>query len=168
MNRRWIILAALLLAGFFLLRRGGSPAANLDGQMAPPVQGRLPNGQHLDLADFHGQYVLLDFWGSWCGPCRRANPSLVKLYREYGPDRLVVISVGIERDSTAWARAIREDGLSWPYHLLETRNTADKISDRYGVQSIPAKFLIGPDGRVVASNPSFGTIAHILADNPAN
>lgn len=158
----FLIVVAVLLARQWYF----TPDAET-GEMAPNFTGRTLAGKAFDFADTRGQITLLHFWGSWCAPCRRQHPGLVRLARELGDD-LQIVSVGIERDSTAWRAAIQRDDLFWPDHLLDAtgslRFLSGPISDLYGVNEVPNKFLIDVDGHVVIHNPEPDAIRQFVSD----
>jgi thiol-disulfide isomerase/thioredoxin len=139
------------------------------GRPAQDFIGYLPNGDSIQLSDFKGQLLLLEFWGSWCGPCRKQNKSLIKLYKKYGTAQFKnakqfnIISVGIETDKNRWLHAIQQDGLNWPYHISDLARFKDHVALLYGVREIPATFLIDETGMVVAVNPDEQTIDSWLA-----
>lgn len=124
-------------------------------------------GKSFSLKDARGQIVLLHFWGSWCGPCRRQNPELVKLARELG-DELRIVSIGIEQKKERWQAAIQRDGLFWPDQIMDTSSSLKflngPISDLYGVNQVPMEFLLDKEGKVIATNPDFTTIRQYVND----
>ena len=111
------------------------------------------DGQSFSLSDLRGGYVLLDFWGSWCGPCRRESPELVRL-NEATMGRLTIVSVAIERDSAAWQRALAHDQRNWPYQVMDKTDSFKfldgNVAGIYGIKRVPTNFLIDPYGKVVA------------------
>jgi thiol-disulfide isomerase/thioredoxin len=157
---------SLVLLAVLLLYYGGRYLYFLPkydaGERAPDFSGQLIDGADFSLAQLRGQYVLLHFWGSWCGPCRRENPELRELYREFAfaeaDPRLAIVSVGIERDSLRWQEALLRDGLDWPYHLMDgtesLRFFGGPVAERYGVRAVPMHYLIGPDGELLLADPS--------------
>jgi len=139
-----------------------------DGELAPQFTAKLADGNSFELADLKGQYVLLDFWGSWCAPCRRENPSIVALYDEFHGKSYTdasgfdVVSISIETNQKAWKRAIEKDGLHWPYHIAQLERFKSPIAVQYGVREIPTKYLLGPKGNILSVNASPKEIATLL------
>jgi len=123
-----------------------------EAETAKDFTARRADGESFKLTDLRGDYVLIDFWGSWCGPCRRESPELVSL-NQRTKDQLTIVSIAIERDSTAWQRARTRDARNWPFQVMETTNSlkflGGKVAEFYGVNQVPTNFLIGPDGVVV-------------------
>lgn len=103
----------------------------------------------MKLSDLKGKVVLLDFWASWCGPCRRENPSVVKLYEQYKDDGFTVMSVSLDKDKNRWLQAIEQDGLVWPNHVSDLNYWSSKAAKLYGVGSIPFTVLIDQEGNIV-------------------
>lgn len=144
----------------------------INGEKAPDFSAALIHGSQFSLSKLRGRYVLLDFWGSWCGPCREENPKLVALYREFKRKRLKkadgfeIVSVGIENHAPRWSRAIENDGMIWPYHILDVSSNMkffnSPIAQLYGVKQIPTKYLINPEGRIIGVNLSTEKIRAIL------
>jgi len=129
------------------------------GQEAPELAFPSPDGKIISLKEVNkGRYILLDFWASWCGPCRMSNPGLVKLYQNYkdkkfkgAPQGFTVFSVSLDRQKEAWQRAIAADHLSWPYHISDLKSWQSDAAAAYGVLFIPQAFLIGPDGKIIGA-----------------
>jgi thiol-disulfide isomerase/thioredoxin len=99
-----------------------------------------------------GKVVLIDFWASWCGPCRKENPNVVSLYEKYKDKGFTVFSVSLDSDKNAWMRAIETDKLIWPYHISELKRWDGLLSRSYGVNSIPFTVLIDAEGKVIEKN----------------
>ncbi|HNE27700.1 MAG TPA: TlpA disulfide reductase family protein [Saprospiraceae bacterium] len=140
------LLIALLAAGYWYWSRRPNLSA---GDMALDFSATLADGRNVHLSDLKGQYVLLQFWGSWCGPCRAENPHLVDLYRKYHDKGFEIFSIGLERDERAWKRAIQQDGLPWSWQTLGLNDFDHPVARLYNVKSIPMTFLINRDGKVV-------------------
>jgi peroxiredoxin len=122
------------------------------GALAPDFSQATPDGRLLKLSDLRGQYVLIDFWASWCGPCRQENPSLIKVYNAYKAKGFTVLGVSLDNASqrAAWLKAIASDGLPWPQVSSLTR--PNPVALTYGVNAIPQNFLLDPQGRILAVN----------------
>ena len=136
----------------------------IGGDMAPDFSFTLEGGREQKLSDFKGKYVVLQFWGSWCGPCRQENPILVELYNKFHDKGLEMVSVAIESKAEDWQRAIRQDGLNWPYHIMESQDFGGPISSMYNIRYIPSVFLIGPDGKIIGHNLSEAHVDRLLRD----
>jgi len=148
------------------MERQASQAVIKVGAMAPDLAYKNPEGKIMKLSDLRGKLVLLDFWASWCGPCRRANPHVVEIYHKYKNKGFTVFSVSLDGDKRGstnpnvikmhkdrWVNAIKKDGLVWPNHVSDLKSWNSEASAKYGVTSIPAIFLIGRDGKIKAINP---------------
>jgi len=127
--------------------------ATVVGAQAPLFTQNDVNDKPVNLADFRGKYVLLDFWASWCGPCRAENPNYVKAYNKYKDKGFTILSVSLDRPGKkdAWLAAIKHDGLEWMQvsDLKFWDNAAAKL---YDVGSVPANFLIDPSGKIIAKD----------------
>ncbi len=110
-------------------------------------------GKPVKLSDFLGQYVLLDFWASWCSPCRAENPNLLKAYNKYKDKNFTILGVSLDDEATrkAWINAVEKDGLPWT-QVSELKGFKSKAAVLYGVTAIPSNFLIDPDGKIIARN----------------
>lgn len=122
------------------------------GAIAPELEFPNPDGKMLKLSDLRGKVVLIDFWASWCRPCRMENPNVVRDYHQYKDKGFEVFSVSLDKDKASWIKAIQDDGLVWPNHVSDLKYWSSQAAAIYGVSSIPATFLIGKDGRIIAKN----------------
>ena len=105
-------------------------------------------GQKISLKDFKGKYVLLDFWASWCGPCRKEHPNLIKAYEQFNQKNFEIISISLDNDKSSWLEAIKKDKINWT-NISDLKGQQNEIALKYGVQAIPANFLINPDGIII-------------------
>lgn len=146
------------------------------GMPAPNISMKSPDGKNYSLSDLKGKVVLLDFWASWCGPCRKANPHVVEVYHKYKEKGFTVFSVsldgidsrsksrypseeqfqqGLTQSKQNWINAIEKDQLVWPYHVSELTKWDTQAARQYGVSGIPKTFLIDREGKIAAVNPRF-------------
>lgn len=121
------------------------------GNMAPDFVEKDVTGQPVTLSQYRGKYVLLDFWASWCGPCRQDNPNLVKLYNRFKDKNFIILGVSLDRPDgkDAWLKAIKDDQLTWP-QVSDLKGWESGVPKLYGVRSIPRNFIIDPTGKIVA------------------
>jgi peroxiredoxin len=115
------------------------------------IKGINMEGQTIKLSEFDGKYVLLDFWASWCGPCRQENPNLVKTYRKFKNKGFEIFSFSTDSNIASWKKAIEKDSLIWT-NVIDENGSYSKMSALYGVRAIPSSFLINPKGVVIAMN----------------
>lgn len=118
------------------------------GVMAPDFEEKTIEQIDIKLSTFKGQYVLVDFWASWCGPCRQENPNVLRAYETFKDKNFTVLGVSIDEKPDAWAKAVKADGLVWT-QLLDRTN---KIAELYGINAIPKNFLVDPNGKIIAKN----------------
>jgi thiol-disulfide isomerase/thioredoxin len=156
-----LALALLVALAWYLYRQPNFGK----GETVPDFSTVLMNGDTVRFESLRGRYVLLQFWGSWCGPCRKENPHLVELYHQYHNQGFEIFSIGIEQSAAAWQKAIARDGMVWPYHSADLRYFDGDIAKQFNIHSIPSTFLIDPEGKIVAVNPGAAEIGNILAQS---
>nr|HQU58722.1 TlpA disulfide reductase family protein [Saprospiraceae bacterium] len=121
------------------------------GGEAPDFTLKTPEGQDMSLSELRGKVVLIDFWASWCGPCRRENPNVVRMYNEYKDKGFDILGVSLDKTQDRWVEAIQQDGLSW-HHVSDLKGWANEVAQAYGVRSIPHTVLIDAEGKILARN----------------
>jgi len=126
-------------------------AKTAKGRVAPEIVMADKDGKIVKLSDFKGKYVLIDFWASWCGPCRKENPNVVAAYKKYHDKGFEILGISLDSKKDAWLKAIAADGLSWT-HVSELQGWSNTAATAYGVKSVPASFLLDPEGKVVGKD----------------
>lgn len=139
--------------GQLLLEAARSESNTAVGKLAPGFTQSDTAGKAVSLQDFRGRYVLVDFWASWCKPCREENPYVVQAFQQYKDKGFTVLGISLDRpgDKAKWLEAIHADGLTWT-HVSDLRYWKNEVAVLYGIQSIPANFLIDPQGKIVGRN----------------
>ncbi|GAB4139266.1 MAG: hypothetical protein Fur0041_14370 [Bacteroidia bacterium] len=149
-------IALLVLAG--LSAQNGNVVGLNVGNIAPEIIMKNPNDSVIPLSSLRGKMVLIDFWASWCGPCRMENPHVVQAYKEYKDKLFVngkgftVYSVSLDKDKNSWQAAIKKDSLNWPYHVSDLRYWNNAAAQQYQIYSIPSNLLIDGNGVIIAKN----------------
>lgn len=116
---------------------------------APEIALKNPDGKELRLSSLKGKVVLIDFWASWCMPCRKENPNVVRMYKKYKGQGFEVFSVSLDQDESAWKAAIQKDGLIWSNHVSDLMGWQTPLTQTYGFQSIPHTVLLNREGNIV-------------------
>ncbi len=129
----------------------------VNGQKAPNLIFKNPEGNVMALSELKGKVVMIDFWASWCGPCRRANPFVVKMYNTYKDKKFncgkgfEIYSVSLDQNAQAWKNAIAQDGLTWKYHVSDLGYWSSEPARIYGITSIPQCYLIDGEGTIIGA-----------------
>jgi len=122
------------------------------GDEAPNFTMPGIDGKQISLKDYRGKYVLLDFWASWCKPCREENPNLVTVYKEFKSKNFEILQVSLDKQKAAWLKAIKDDKLSWNGHCSELMAWESSVVQQYNIQGIPTNYLLNPEGKIMAMN----------------
>ena len=162
--KRIILLITIILVSFQtqILKaesNDNEPVIGLNiGNKAPEISDINIDGKQINLSDFKGKIVLIDFWASWCGPCRRENPNIVNVYQLFKEEKFKngkgfeILSISLDQNKSQWESAISADKLEWPYHISDLKGWYSKWAGVYKVNSIPGNFLLDGNGIIIAKN----------------
>ena len=137
---------------------------DLVGKEAPLFEMPDVNGRTISLASLRGKYVLVDFWASWCGPCRAENPNVVKAYNDFKSKNFTILSVSLDNSKDKWLEAIKKDGLTWT-HVSDLKYWKNEVAVQFGIESIPASFILDPAGKIIARDLRGADLGAFLSKN---
>ncbi len=167
-----ITILLLVVAGIIVYNFLLKPPSFDPGDEAPTFEGTLIDGTTFKLEDMRGKYVLLDFWGSWCGPCRKEIPMLKSLYKDFNgttfkdADGFEIVSIALEKSDVYTKKIIEDQQLIWPSHIIDVNSIImlSKYAQLYEVKDLPTKFLINPEGKFMGTNLPEAEIRRLMKE----
>lgn len=157
----FLVLAALV---YFIYQFMYLKPTFMIGEKVPTFRTKTIDGKNFSIDDLNGKLVLMEFWGTWCGPCRKQMPELSKIYRTYKDSlhgTFEIVSLAMDDDTAALRMVINRDSLSWPYHLREPQNGGE-ISALFQIKQIPTSYLINDKSQIIKVNPTIEELKDVL------
>jgi thiol-disulfide isomerase/thioredoxin len=151
MRQRLIFTRIVILLLLFVFDASELQAQEKNGKEFTVPEIKMPdiNGETFELSSLRGKYVLVEFWASWCGPCRIQNPSLRKVYKKYQDKNFEIVAISLDTDVFKWKKAVEKDKLTW-IHLGDLKSGEQSIAYKWGINAIPFNFLIDKEGKIIA------------------
>ena len=149
-----------IVFAFFLIINIATAQINV-GDTIPSVTLKNSSNKDVNITSFKGKYVLIDFWASWCAPCRLGNKKLVKLHNEVSSDRIEIIGISIDTDANKWLKAIEKDKIKFT-QLIDSKGFDAETAVQFGVDELPSKYLFNQEGILIAKNPSEEEIIKLI------
>jgi peroxiredoxin len=150
---------SLFLSALITWNAGAQPSL---GSVAPDISLPDPNGQVLSLSALRGKMVLVDFWASWCGPCRVTNKKIKPLYEAYQAAGFEIYGVSVDNNAEAWKKAIKADGITW-LQVNQPGNWESPVARAWGIEQLPTSYLLDKEGRIIATDPSYEELKRWLS-----
>ena len=151
-----------IVFAFFLIANISIATAQIKvGDTIPSITLKSSSNEDVNIKSFKGKYVLIDFWASWCAPCRLGNKKLVKLHKEVSSDKIEIIGISIDTDANKWLKAIEKDKIKFT-QLIDSKGFDAETAVQFGVDELPSKFLFNQDGILIAKNPTEEEILKLI------
>lgn len=133
------------------------------GDTIPSITLKSNSNSEVNISSFKGKYILIDFWASWCQPCRLGNKKLVKLHKDFNTEKIEIIGISIDADKSKWIKAIEKDKIKFT-QLIDPKGFDAKTAILFGVEELPSKFLFNEEGILIAKNPSEEELTKLIKE----
>jgi peroxiredoxin len=151
-----------IIFAFFLIANISFTSAQIKiGDKIPTIALKSSSNKEINITSFNGKYVLIDFWASWCAPCRLGNKKLVKLHKEVSQDKIEIIGISIDTDANKWLKAIEKDKIKFT-QLIDSKGFDAETAVQFGVDELPSKYLFNQEGILIAKNPTEEEIIKLI------